>query len=138
MWFLRWYQKGQLIFGMCWVKRDNTISLQFVIFTANSMAYGKRRFNGAFAKALQESPSGAESTQFLILIPISLRSILILFSHLRLGLPKDLFSVHIPVKSLKVLLSSSILATWPAHLNLLDLITLSILGEWYKLRTSSM
>ena len=34
-----------------------------------------------------------ESTQFLVLIPISLRSILILFSHLRLGLPKGLVSL---------------------------------------------
>ena len=34
---------------------------------------------------------------------------------------------------MKALLPSSILATWPAHLNLLDLFTLTILGEWYKL-----
>jgi hypothetical protein len=37
--------------------------------------------------------SCAESTQFLALISISLRSILILSSHLRLGLPKGIFSV---------------------------------------------
>ena len=43
-----------------------------------------------------------------------------------------LFYVGLPVKILKVLLPS-ILATWPAHLNLLDLIILSILGEQYKL-----
>ena len=35
--------------------------------------------------------SNNPSTQFLALIPISLRSILILSSHLRLGLPKDPF-----------------------------------------------
>ena len=34
----------------------------------------------------------------------------------------------LPVKILKALLPSSILATCPAHLNLLDLITLTILG----------
>ena len=60
-------------------------------------------------------------------------SILILSSHLRLGLPNGLFPVDVPVKILKTLLPSSLLATCPAHLNLLDLITLTILGERYKL-----
>ena len=40
-----------------------------------------------------------------------LRSILTLSSHLRLGLPKGLFPVGVPVKILKELLPSSILAT---------------------------
>ena len=44
-----------------------------------------------------------------------------------LGLPKGLFPVGLPDKILKTLLPSSILATCPAHLNLLDLI------ETYKL-----
>ena len=61
--------------------------------------------------------------------PISLRSILILSSNLGLALPKGLFPVGVPVKILKALLNSSILATCPAHLNFLDLITLTILGE---------
>ena len=63
----------------------------------------------------------AESTKFL-LTPISWRSILILSSHLRQGLPKVLFPAGVPVKILKTLLPYSILATWPAHLSLLDLI----------------
>ena len=41
-------------------------------------------------------------------------------------------------KILKALLPSSILTTWPAHLSLPDLITLTILGEWYKLQSSSL
>ena len=53
---------------------------------------------------------------------MSLRFILIL-SHLRLGLPKSLYSVGLSVKILKTLLTPSILATSPAHLNLPDLIT---------------
>ena len=62
-----------------------------------------------------------------VLITISLRSILILSSLIRLDL-----LIGFSVKILKVVLSSSIiLATWPAH-NLLDLITLTILGERYK------
>ena len=43
-----------------------------------------------------------------------LRYILILSSHLRLSLPKGLIPVGLPVKILKALLPSSILATWPA------------------------
>ena len=66
-------------------------------------------------------------------MPISLRSILIVSSHPRLGLPIGIFPVGVSVKILKALLPSSILATWPAHLNLLDLITLTILVERYKL-----
>ena len=59
--------------------------------------------------------------------------LLILSSHIRLGLPKGLFPVGLPVKILKTLLPSSILATCPVHLNLVDLTTLTMLGERYKL-----
>ena len=44
--------------------------------------------------------------------------------------PKGLLPLGLPVKILKALLDSSILAICPAHLNLLDFITLTILGEW--------
>ena len=59
-------------------------------------------------------------------------SILILSPHLRLGLLKGLFHVGVPIKILKALLHSSTLATWPTHLNLLDVIILTILGERCK------
>ena len=45
----------------------------------------------------------------------NIRSILILSSHLRQGLLKGLFPVGLPVKILKGLLPSSILATCPAN-----------------------
>ena len=60
--------------------------------------YGTRRFNAVFTRAFQLSISCAESTQFLVLIPIFLRSILKLSSHLRLGLPKCLFPGGVPIK----------------------------------------
>ena len=104
----------------------------------NYMSYGTRRFNVAFKRALQKSIFWAESTQFLVLIPISLRYILTLSSYIRLSLHKGLFPEGLPVKILKSLLSSSILATWPAHFNLLDLIILTILVEQYNLWSSSL
>ena len=60
--------------------------------------------------------------------PNSLRSILILSS----------FYYCLSVNILKALLTSSILATWSACLDILDLITLNILGERYKLWSSSL
>ena len=63
------------------------------------------------SQGLSNNPN-PESTQLLVLIPIYLRSILILSSHLRLDFSKGLF----PVKIFKTLLPSSILATLPAHL----------------------
>ena len=56
-----------------------------------------------------------------------------MFSHLRLGIPKVLFPVGVAVNIFKSLLHSTILDEWTANLNLLDLITLTILDERYKL-----
>jgi hypothetical protein len=65
-------------------------------------------------------------------------SILILSSHLRLGLPKGIFPVGLLAKILKTLLPSSILATCPANLNIIDLIILTILCERYEIWSSSL
>jgi hypothetical protein len=60
--------------------------------------------------------------------PIFRRSILILATHLRLGLASSVFPSGFPTNILHAILFS-IRATCPAHLILLDLIILIILGE---------
>ena len=56
-----------------------------------------------------------ESTQFLVLIPISLRSILILSFHLLLGLTNVLFPAGVPVKFFSLPRSFQIIfrVPWP-------------------------
>ena len=92
----------------------------------------------SYLQGPQQFLSWAKLIQFFVLIYNALRFILLLSFHLHLGLPKGLFPVGLPVKILNEPLSSLIQATWPAHLNLLYLITLSLLGERYKLWSSSL
>jgi hypothetical protein len=56
------------------------------------------------------------SPYHLILSVISLRSILILYTHLRLCLPSDLFPSGVPTNILYAFLFAPICATYTAHL----------------------
>jgi hypothetical protein len=68
----------------------------------------------------------------------SWRSILILSSHLRVGLPSDLFPVGLPTNTMYTPLLSPMRSTCPAYLILLDFITRNILGEEYRSLSSSL
>jgi len=70
--------------------------------------------------------------------PVSLTSILTLSSHLRVGLPSGLFPSGFPTTVFHTFLVCPMHATCSVHLILLDLITLIIIGEAYKLRSSSL
>jgi hypothetical protein len=88
------------------------------------------------ASARHLSLSWANSIQSPRPPPTSWRSILI-SSHLRLGLPNDLFPSGFPTNNLCTPLSSTVRATCPAHLILLDFTTSTILGKEYRSFSSS-
>ena len=100
--------------------------------------HGTPRFITALASVRNLSLSWASPIQSTYPHPTSWRSVLILSTHLRLGLPSGLFSSGFPTKTLHTPLSSPIRATCPAHLILLDFITRTILGEQYKSLSSSL
>ena len=96
--------------------------------------YGTRRFITALTSVRHLSLSWASPIQSTYPHPTSWRYILILSTHLRLGLSSGLFPSGFPTKTLYASLSSPIRATCPTHLILLGFITRTILGEEYRSR----
>ena len=96
------------------------------------------RFITALTSVRHLSLSWASPIQSIYPHPTSWRSILILSTHLYLGLSSGLLPSSFPTKTLYTPLSSTICATCPAPLILLDFITRTILGEEYKLFSSSL
>ena len=125
-----------LLTPWCRVLLEKLIGLQLVKkFPA---FHGTRRFITALTSFRHLSLSWASPIQSIYSHSTSWRSILILSTHLLLGLPSGLFPSGFPNKTLYTPLSSPIRATYPAHLILLDFITRTILGEEYKSFSSSL
>jgi hypothetical protein len=82
--------------------------------------------------------SWASPIQSSHLHPTSWRPILTLSSHLRLGLPSGLFPSGFPTRTLYTSLPSPIRTTCPAHPNILDFITRTILSKKYRSFSSSL
>jgi len=100
--------------------------------------YGTRRIITVFTKGRQWNLPSVSRIQFFPFIPISKRCILMLSSHVRLCFPNGLFHSGHPTKGLETALPSSMRDTWPIHLNLLDLITLTIIGQVNRPWNSSL
>jgi len=100
--------------------------------------HGTPRFITALTSLRRLSLFWASPIQSIYPHPTSWRSILILSTHLRLGLPSGLFPSGFPTKTLYTPISLPIRATCPAHLILLDFITRTILDEQYRSFSSSL
>ena len=96
------------------------------------------RFITALTSVRRLSLSWASSIHFIPPHPTSWISILILSSHLHLGLPSGLFPLGFRTKTLYTPLLSPIRATCSANLSLLDFIIQKILGEQYRPISSSL
>ena len=125
-----------LLTPRCRVLLEQLTGLQ--LFKKFPVFHRTRRFITALTKVPQLSLSWASPIQSIYPHPTSWRSVLMLSTHLHLGLPSGLFPSGFPTKTLYTPLSSPTRATCPAHLILLDFITRTIFGEQYKSFSSSL
>ena len=114
------YLLTYLLTPWCRVLLEKLTGLQLV--KKFSAFHGTRRFISALTSVRHLSLSWASPIQSIYPHPTSWRSILILSTHLRLGLPSALFPSGFPIKTPTTPLSSPKRATCPAHLILLDFI----------------
>ena len=130
IWKLHQPKLGYLLTPWCRVLPEQLTGLQLV----NKLPafHGTRTFITALTSVRHLSLSWASPIQSIYPHPTSWRSILILSTHLRLGIPSGLFPYGFPTKTLYNPLSSPIRATCPAYPILLVFITRTILGEEYK------
>jgi len=130
------YLVPYLLTPWCRVLLEKLIGLQLV--TKFPAFHGTRRFITALTRVRHLSLSWVSPILSIYTHSTFWRSILILSTHLRLGLPSGLLPSSFPIKTLYTPLPSPIRATCPAHLILLDFITRTILGEVYKSFSSSL
>jgi hypothetical protein len=100
--------------------------------------YGTLRFVTMFTRSLHWSLSWARSGQTILSHHISLRSILVFYTHLRLVLSSGLFPPGYGTNNHYAFLFSPVCTTYHDHLVLLDFIILIILGKECKLWSSSL
>ena len=109
-----WNKLTYLLTPWCRVLLEKLTGLQLVKkFPAFHRTW---RFITALTSVRHLSLSWASPIQSIYPHPTSWRSILILYTHPRLGLPSGLFPSGFPTKTLYTQLSSPIRATCPAHL----------------------
>ena len=129
-------RRSHLLTPWCRVLLEKLAGLQLV--KKFPTFHGTRRFITTLTSVRHLSLSWASPIQSIYPHLTSWRSILILSTHLRLGLPSGLLPSGFPTKTLYTPLPSLIRATCPAQLILLGFITRTILGEKYiSLRSSS-
>ena len=133
---LLYYLITSLLTPWCRVLLEKLTGLQLV--KKFPTFHGTRRFITALTSVRHLSLSWASPIQLIYPHPTSWRSILILSTHLCLGLPSCLFHSGFPTKTLYTPLSSPIRSTCPVHLILLDFITCTILDEEYRSFSSSL
>ena len=100
--------------------------------------HGTRRFITALTNVRHLSLSWVSPIQPIYPYPTSWISVLILSTHLCLGLAIGLLPSGFPTKTLYTPLCSPVRATCPAHLIFLDFITGTILGEVLKKDTQRL